>query len=145
MPMQHLRDYIKSFPYLWVACLLPALLFMLSMQLHVHVHTDHQHDIEVQQHSHEVDLHNAHLGNAHDADHGSEQHHPETGTFSVDISPEGLNKFFTLMLLACALISVIILLLSPHNQGLVLKRHNENLPYTRWPVALPPQLRAPPQ
>ena len=145
MTMQNLRDYIKSSPFLWVACLLPALFFMLSMQLHIHVHADHQHDTEIQQHSHETNLHKAHLGNTHDADHGADQHHPETGTFAVDISPEGLNKSFTLILLACALISIIILLLSPRTQGLILKRPNETPPYVRWPVALPPQLRAPPQ
>lgn len=142
--MQKLRDHIKSNPYLWVACLLPALLFMLSMQLHVHVHADHQHDIEVQQHSHEAELHKAHLGNTHDAEHSSDLQHLETGTIAVDISPEGLNKSFTLMLLACAMISTLILLLSPLTQGLVLKRHNEHSPYTRRHAALPPQLRAPP-
>ena len=144
MAMQNLRDYIKSSPSLWVACLLPVLFFMLSMQLHIHVHADHQHDTEVQQHSHEVDLHKAHLGNSHDADHGSDLHHSETGTIAVEISPEGLNKSFTLMLLACALISAIILFLSPLTQALVLKRNKERSPYIRWRAALPPQLRAPP-
>jgi len=144
MAMQNLRDYIKSSPSLWVACLLPVLFFMLSMQLHIHVHADHQHDTEVQQHSHEVDLHNAHLGNSHEADHGSDLHHSETGAIAVDISSEGLNKSFTLILLACALLSAIILFLSPLTQALVLKRNNEHLPYIRWRAALPPQLRAPP-
>jgi len=144
MSMQNLRDYIKSSASLWVACLLPALLFMLSMQLHIHVHADHQHDSEVQQHSHKTDLHNAHLGNTHDAAHGSDIHHPETGIITVDISPEGLSKSLSLMLLACALISTIILLLSPPTKNLVLKRRNEYSPYLSRLAALPPQLRAPP-
>jgi len=142
--MQNLRDYIKSTPLLWVACLLPALLLMLSMQLHIHVQADHQHDAEVQQHNHDLNLHKAHLGNSHDTAHGSNLHHPDSNIIAIDISPEGLNKTFTLMLLACALISTVILLLSPHTQGFVLKRNNEKSPHIRWRTALPPQLRAPP-
>lgn len=142
--MQNLRDNIKNSPFLWIVCLLPVLLFMLSMQLHIHVHADHQHDNEVQQHSHEADLHKAHLGNSHDVDHGSNIHHPETDTVAVDISPEGLNKSLSLVLFACILISTIILLLSPLTQNLVLKRHNKHSPYLRRLAALPPQLRAPP-
>lgn len=143
--MQKLRKYIKNTPFLWVACVLPALLFMLSMQLHLHVHADHQHGSDVQQHSHETNLHTTHLGNTHDAQHGFDQHHAEVNTFAVDISPEGLNKSFTLMLLVCALISAIVLLLSPQAQRVVLQHRDKKLPHIRrHGAALPPQLRAPP-
>lgn len=143
--MQKLRESIKSSPLLWATCLLPALLFMLSMQLHIHVHTDHQHNNETEQHNHQISLNQAHLGNTHHAEHGTEQHHHETGSFAIDISPEWLNKSFSSTLLACILIGIPILLVPRQTQGLVLKRYNERAPYIRWRIALPPQLRAPPR
>lgn len=143
--MQTLRTSIQRTPLGWMACLLPALLLMLSMQLHMHVHTDHVHDAEIAQHVHDADLHTAHLGNSHDAEHGTLAQHSSSGTFAVDIAPEGLSKNLTLTLLACALISVFIWLVPPLSRGLPLKRLRETTPCVRWRTALPPPLRAPPR
>lgn len=144
--MQKFRKHIRSTPFIWVACVVPVLLFMLSIQLHVHVHADHQHGTEVEQHSHEAKLHKAHLGSTHDAEHGFDQHASEVGTYAIDISPEGLNKSLASLFLVCALVSTLVLLLSQPTQGVALRRRSETtVPFHRRHTALPPQLRAPPR
>ncbi len=143
--MQTLRTSIKRTPLVWLACLLPALLLMLSMQLHMHVHADPVHDADIAQHVHDANLHTAHLGNSHDAEHGTLAHHSSSGTFAVDISPEGAGKNLTLTLLACALIAVFIWLVPPLSRGLPRQRPRETTPFVRWRTALPPPLRAPPR
>jgi len=142
--MQKLRETIKSHPYLWLACLLPALLYVLSMQLHIHVHADHQHEAGFQQHSHETNMHNAHLGNTHDAEHSSNLHHAEAEIYSIDVSPDGLSKLFSSGLFAVALFSVLVLFVAIQSQCLVLKRFTERTPYICKRAEQPPQLRAPP-
>ena len=143
--MKKLRDQIKSTRVLWASCLLPALLIMLSMQFHIHVHANHQHGSDVPPHSHQTDFHKAHFDKTYDAQYEYSHYHADAEIFSIDVSPEGVNKSFSSTLLACVLIGMLILLIPRQTQGLILKRYNERPPYIRWRIALPPQLRAPPR
>lgn len=144
--MRKLRERIKRFPSLWLACLLPALFFMLALQPHIHVHAAHQQSGDTPGHSHAADLHQAHFGNALDSTaHAPDQHHPGGAALTVDISPDGLKKSFASTLLACALVGLGLLFLLAPGQAPVLQRRRDIPPYIRWRAALPPQLRAPPR
>jgi hypothetical protein len=143
--MQRLRKIIKHNPIVWAAALIPALVFVLTMQLHLHVHTDHQHDHDEQQHSHQSDQHTAHLGNIHNADDNQGHQHTDGETAVIDITPDGLSKYFSKVLLTLALFALLIIVLSRQSQTQWLKRLNNENPLIRWHTALPPQLRAPPR
>ena len=142
--MQQLRKIIKRNPLIWASVLIPALLFVLTTQLHIHLHTDHQHDHGQQQHSHQSDQHQAHLGNFHDIKADQGHHHNSAETAVIDITPDGLNKYFSKMLLAITLFAVLVIILSRSGLAQRLPRLNSEVPFIRWHIALPPQLRAPP-
>ncbi|MEW5757489.1 MAG: hypothetical protein AB1810_14430 [Pseudomonadota bacterium] len=142
--MLQLRRHILNNAYLWTICLASALVFVFCVQPHIHIHTDHQHTADVAPHPHQADVHQSHLGNTHDAEHGSAAH-LEHETYVVNVSPDGIHKSFTSMLLVCALISIVILLLSPATRLLLSFPHQDDFPHLRRRAALPPQLRAPPR
>ena len=142
--MLQLRRHILNNAYAWAACLAFTLIAVFSMQPHVHIHAEHQHKTEIAPHNHQADLHQAHLGNTHDAKHGSAAH-LEAETYVVNVAPDGINKSFTPILLVFALISIVITLLSPANRILLVLRHQDESPHLRRLAALPPQLRAPPR
>ena len=142
--MQRLRKIIKHNPFVWATALIPALVFVLTMQLHMHVHTDHQHDHDEQQHSHKSDHHTAHLGSVHDVDDNQGHQHSDGETAVIDLTPDGLSKYFSKVLFTLALFALLIIVLSRQNQTQRLKRLNSENPLIRWHIALPPQLRAPP-
>jgi len=142
--MQKLRELLRLNPAIWVSCLVTALLITLSTQLHLHVHAEHLHDSNASHHIHQGWMHKAHFGSAHDAAHGSNVHHTDIETTAVDISPEGLGKYFSSVLPAIALTTGIILFYSPPLQPQRLKHRNDDAPLSHWGKGLPPQLRAPP-
>ena len=142
--MQQLRHHIHNNSFAWASFLALALVFVLSMKLHIHVHTDHLHGDNVDQHTFQIDHHNVHLGNAHDAEHNSNQHHNDIDTTAIDISPEGLYKNISLTPLAIALIGTIVLLLSPSVLALSIERYRNDAPPIQGGHGTLPQLRAPP-
>jgi len=142
--MQQLRKIIKRNPLIWASVLIPALLFVLTTQLHLHLHTDHQHGHDQQQHSHQSDQHQAHLGNFHDIEADQGHHHNSGETAVIDITPDGLNKYFSKVLLAIALFAVLTIILSRSTLAQRLPRLNNEVAFIRWHIAPSPQLRAPP-
>lgn len=142
--MQRLRYHIHNYSFAWACFLALALVFALGMNLHIHVHSDHLYSSNVDQHTFQTDHHDVHLGNTHDAEHASNQHHNDIDTKAIDISPEGLYKNISITPLAIALISTIILLLSPSVQARPIRRHRNDLPPVQGGHNTLPQLRAPP-
>ena len=143
--MQRLRHHIQNNSFAWASFLALALVFVLGMKLHIHVHADHLHgDNTDQQHTYQFDHHNVHLGNAHDAEHDSSQHHNDIDTTAIDISPEGLYKNISIIALAIALVGTIVLLLSPRAPALSIRHHRNDPPPIQGGHNTLPQLRAPP-
>ena len=142
--MQAIRQYIKNTSMLWLAFLLPALLFMLSMPLHVHRHLDHQHDEAFAHHDHSSAFHKTHLSSTHDNHLGLSQDHEEIGVLAIDIPTKVLSKVLALILLACAFITLFVLL-PPSSTGVLwLSRQERRSTVIRWRSALLPLRRAPP-
>ncbi len=143
--MQKLRNFLKCTRAWWIAMLVPALVFVLCNQLHIHLHDGHSHsDKGYQQHSHKNELHNAHYGNIHEDGNGFNQHHIGMETTVVDISPDGLIKYLSSVLLDFALVSTFILFFSPLTKTRRLRRIDSSTPLIPWRRGLSPLLRAPP-
>jgi len=142
--MQKLRNFVKCTRAWWVSFLVPALVFVLCNQLHIHMPEDHSHNDNTHQHSHSHELHNAHYGNSHEGDNALDQHHVGLETTVVDISPDGLIKYLSSVLLALALVSTFILFFALFAKAQRLRRHASSAPLISWRRGLSPLLRAPP-
>ncbi len=142
--MRRLHKIIKSSPLVWVITLILALLYALTMQHHLHVNADHQHAHDQQQHSHQNDHHQTHFGNLHDIEVNSDHQHNNAETAAIDITPDGLSKYFSKILLTIALLAMLTIILSRSTLSQHLKRLSSEVLFIRWHIAPPPQLRAPP-
>ncbi len=151
--MQRLRRFLLRTQAIWLSVMVSTLLIVLSSQLHIHIHTEssyghggiaqqvqnrYQHDLN------EADWGSSHHASGHNPVHSAEQHHSGIEITVVNIFPDGLGKYISLLLLAIALFATVILILSPHLQVQRLSRRNDDVPLMRWRVNLSPQLRAPP-
>ncbi|VAW88101.1 hypothetical protein MNBD_GAMMA17-245 [hydrothermal vent metagenome] len=142
--MQQLHKTIKSNSLLWAITLILALLYALTMQHHLHVNGDHQHDHDQQQHSDQNIHHQTHFANIHDIEADSGHQHNNVEATAIDITPDGLSKYFSKILLAIALLTMLTIILSRSPLSQYLKRLNSEVLFIRWHIAPPPQLRAPP-